>query len=260
MKLSKQINPYSFIIIAIFLLLTASTPAFAAESESKYQWKFGAEVYLWGASIGGETATGEDLDISFTDLVEDLEFGFMGAAWVRNGKWSLLGDVIFLDVSDEERFNANLVGNPINTRVDVELKGWVINILGGYTAINTEKFMLNVVAGARYLYLDTDLKFDINDIKDSFSGSGHIWDGIIGVKGQANISEKWYISYYLDVGTGDTEFTWQALGGLGYKFKKLDAVFGYRYLDWNFDDDDPGGKTFDDLNFHGPYVGVKFAF
>ena len=66
--------------------------------------------------------------------------------------------------------------------------------------------------------------------------------------------------HYLDVGTGDTDLTWQALASLGYQFEHLDLVFGYRYLDWDFDENDPGGKTFADLDFNGPYAGVKFTF
>ena len=104
------------------------------------------------------------------------------------------------------------------------------------------------------------MEFDIGNIKEPVSGSGGLWDGIVGVRGNAELSKKWYFSYYLDVGTGDTKLSWEALAGLGYRAKKLDAVFGYRYLDWDFDRSDPGGELLDDLNVHGPFAGVKFRF
>ena len=54
--------------------------------------------------------------------------------------------------------------------------------------------------------------------------------------------------------------TWQAFGGVGYRFGSWDLVAGYRYLAWEFDDDDKGGGTFNDLDISGPMVGVKFVF
>jgi hypothetical protein len=52
--------------------------------------------------------------------------------------------------------------------------------------------------------------------------------------------------------------TWQALGAINYRFQRVDAVVGYRYLDWDFDDGDM--LNFDDLNLSGPFAGVKFLF
>ncbi|MGB5571259.1 MAG: hypothetical protein WBM81_18360, partial [Sedimenticolaceae bacterium] len=61
--------------------------------------------------------------------------------------------------------------------------------------------------------------------------------------------------YHADIGAGDSDLTWQALAGLNYRFDKVDATFGYRYLKWELNDD-----TFDDLDISGPYAGVRFGF
>ena len=106
--------------------------------------------------------------------------------------------------------------------------------------------------GARYLYLDTDLRLGPDGIDKSDAN----WDGIIGIKGRANMTDKLYLDYYLDIGTGGSKMTWQALAGLGYQFKHLDAVAGYRYLEWDFDD----SPVFDDLTFSGLYGGLRFSF
>jgi len=91
-------------------------------------------------------------------------------------------------------------------------------------------------------------------IRDTVSDS--IWDGIVGVKGHVNLSKNWYLPHYADIGTGSSNVTWQVFGGVGYRFKRLDLVAAYRYMDYNFDDSD----AFADLNLHGPFVGVKFRF
>ncbi|MBK6396605.1 MAG: hypothetical protein IPF73_19570, partial [Betaproteobacteria bacterium] len=43
---------------------------------------------------------------------------------------------------------------------------------------------------------------------------------IIGVKGRYafGADRRWFAPYYLDVRTGDSDLTWQAMGGLGYRF------------------------------------------
>jgi hypothetical protein len=136
----------------------------------------------------------------------------------------------------------------------------VISLAGGYNVVDAEKIKLDLIGGARYLYLKPGLDLAVNNQSRSFSDSGDVLDGIVGIKGRTPLSEKWFLSYYLDVGTGDTDLTWQAAGGLGYHFQSLDAFAGYRYLEWNFDSNDTGGKLFNDLNFSGPYLGVRFRF
>ena len=89
-----------------------------------------------------------------------------------------------------------------------------------------------------------------------FTDSGDVWDAIVGVRGHVPLTDKWYLPYYFDIGTGDTQLTWQAFGGVGYRFKHFDLVGGYRYMDWNFKDAD----VFGDMNLSGPFVGAKFMF
>ena len=63
----------------------------------------------------------------------------------------------------------------------------------------------------------------------------------------------WYATFHGDVGTRDSDATWQVLGAVVYRFDHLDAVLGYRYLDWEFDD-----EPVEDLNLSGIFAGVKF--
>lgn len=71
-----------------------------------------------------------------------------------------------------------------------------------------------------------------------------------------NLTENWYIPFYGDIGTGESDLTWQLFAGVGYKFEKFDVIVAYRYLDWEFDD----SPIFDDLDINGPLAGIKFRF
>jgi hypothetical protein len=57
-------------------------------------------------------------------------------------------------------------------------------------------------------------------------------------------------------GRGDSEFTWQALAGFGYKFNKWDFILVWRYLSWEFED----SSALDNMDINGPLVGAKFIF
>jgi hypothetical protein len=115
---------------------------------------------------------------------------------------------------------------------------------------------LDLLAGARYFNLDVDLEADVGGRKVKDSDSEDVLDGIIGAQVLIDLSERWYLSCYGDVGAGDSKLTWQAWPGIGYRLEKVDVVAGYRHLEWETDD----GDTIDDLNFSGPMLGVQFRF
>ena len=71
----------------------------------------------------------------------------------------------------------------------------------------------------------TTREFEIGErVSDKVSESGHVWDGVVGLRGATDLNERWYITYYADVGTGDSDLTWQGLAAVNYRFSKVDAV------------------------------------
>ncbi len=247
-------------LVAGMLALMMPLAQAAGESGDE-SWQFDGAVYLWGAGIGGTSAAGDDIDISFSDLIDNLDMAFMGSLEARKDKWTLLADVIYLDVSDGQTSTANLINRPVTAKLDVGLKSWIVTAAAAYAVHETESTRLSLLAGGRYLYLDADLDFKISAVgpfgpwQEKYSDSGHVLDGIVGLRGRTELSDKWYLTYYADIGGGDSDLTWQALAGINYRFSKVDAAFGYRYLKWELND-----QAFDDLDISGPYAGVRFSF
>ncbi len=62
--------------------------------------------------------------------------------------------------------------------------------------------------------------------------------------------------YHVDVGTGESSFTWQAMVGLGFSFGPVDVLGVRRYLDYDLGD----GTPIQSIDFNGPAVGVTFRF
>jgi hypothetical protein len=249
-------------VASIVVLLASPVFTLAQETGSDDDWKFIGKLYFWGADIGGNTNSGNVIDVSIGDLLDNLTFGFMGGLEARKNKWSFLGDVIYLSESANKKNIAlpapSVPGGVANFDADLDLKSWVVNLIAGYNIWDTDQGMLDVVAGARYTNMAVDFGLELSGtpIKITPSDSENIWDGIIGVKGHLNFSESWYLPYYLDIGAGQSDFTWQAIGGVGYGFNWGAIEVVYRHLEWQLGSD----YIVEKLKYSGPGAMVKFYF
>jgi hypothetical protein len=237
-------------------VLAVALPAGADPDSDPDHWQFGGSAYLWAAGVEGTSAAGDEIDISFSDLLDDLDGGIMGILTARKGRWTLIGDFLYLSIRQEDDTTANLLGIPVVLDVDVKLKGFVSTFGVAYRVIDDDMGSLDLLAGARYFDLDVDFHAVVGASKFKYSDSGDALDGIIGGQALIALDDRWYVSFYGDIGAGESELTWQAWPAVGYRFENVDAVVGYRHLEWETDD----GDTFDDLSFSGPMVGVKFRF
>jgi len=237
-------------------LLAMVFPAWGETSSDPDGWTFGGSAYLWAAGVEGTDSAGDDIDVSFSDVLKDLDGGLMGIISARKGKWTLLADIIYLSIHQETSSTANIIGVPEKVDVDVKMEGFVSTFGAAYRVQESDVSSLDLLVGARYFRLDVDLDVDVGASKTKVSDSEDVLDGIIGAQVLFNLSDKWYFSCYADVGAGDSKLTWQVWPGFGYRLEKIDVVAGYRHLEWETD----GGDTIDDVNFNGPMLGVKFRF
>src|SRR4029453_16752215 len=94
---------------ALALALGAALPA-AAQGKSEDKFTFEVTPYLWAAGINGDIAVGTvrgggidvDVDASFSDIFQELDMAFMGMVEGRYGRWGLLLDAVYMQLSDNE--------------------------------------------------------------------------------------------------------------------------------------------------------------
>lgn len=245
-------------LLVAFMLVMPSILMAQNTSESE-QWKYGVQLYGWLPTITGSTASGSEIDVGQGDLIDALQMTLQGIVGVSKGKWSFTVDAVYLSVGDDQDGFSTVSSGIVSTYADVDLKTWIISPTVGYRVLENEKGKLRIIGGARYLSLDLDVDVDIATsppLTPSISDSGGNWDGIIGVNGEIDLHKQWYLPFYLDIGTGDSDLTWQAALSVGYRFSSFDVLAGYRYLSWDFDDN----PALDDLTVNGPYVGFRFSF
>jgi hypothetical protein len=248
-------------------LLMSAMPAGAADSSDANEWQFDADIYLWTPSLGGDLKSGGSVDIGFSQILEDLQFTFMGGFGASKGKWTLKTDVIYMDLDQKNNGQVNLPLGPgpgnatLATSSNVSMTSWIVTPTVRYNLVDSERVSFNVLAGARYLYLESKIKAQVvgplMTRSGVISGSGDVWDGIVGGNGQVKLAPNWYLPYYADIGTGQSDLTWQGFAGIGYQFEHVGAVAGYRYLTWNFKN---STNVFENLTVKGPMFGVQFKF
>jgi hypothetical protein len=249
-------------------------PAHAIAEEISDDWRFAAELYGWLPVIGGHTTfptSGSGIDVDVAKILDHLKMTAMGSFTLQKGRWGAYTDLIYLDIGDSksQTRNISIGGTPlpasVTTAADFDLKStiWTLGISYRITASQAATF--DVAAGIRLASLKPDLKWEFTGdfgpiVPLPRTGSGGTstdqWDGIVAVKGRVafGADRKWMMPYYLDVGTGDSDVTWQALLGLDYAFGWGDLGLAWRYLDYEL----KSGKPIESLNFNGPAFGATF--
>ncbi len=237
------------------------------------KWTFRFTPYLWVPSIDGtlnyslppNTGGGSvELPIGPEDYVGNLEFAFAAAFEGRHGNWSLVLDGMYVDLSARgTAATLPIVPGGPGVRFDAELglTQFLGNAAVGYTVARSDRANLDVIAGVRYAHAGTEADLEIEGPLPGTLPSRHferdvdIVDAIAGVRGRVALGGRWTLPYHLDVGTGDSNFTWQALTGVDYGFGWGDLLLVYRHMAWDLDN-----KVVEDLQFSGPALALSFRF
>ena len=259
-----QLIRMSILVVSLLIIPSVNSTAFSQERVQDDSWQFGIGIYGWAAGIGGDTTSGEDIssdsDASVDDILDTINFVFMGEFEARKSKWLFMTDIVYLDLGNDKNRTLSTAGGSIDVNTDIQIKSRVVAPAIGYYVVDTDKVQFNAFAGARYLNLEVNIEENINapsrPLYAEVSGSSDIWDGIVGFKAHYAFNENWHMPLYFDLGTGDSEFTWQAAAGIAYRFEICSVSLMYRYLSWDFDD----SIVLDDLTISGPMLGVKFVF
>ena len=261
----KEFYPVLAPAICACVLGSVIESSWAAGSEADEDWQNSASIYLWAAGVEGETALGNDIDIDFDEVLQNLTLAFMADIEMRKSRWSVLADFIYLDLEDEQGVSYSLPslrGEALTIGADgnVEITAQFLYLFGGYSLWDTEQGRLDVVLGARYFDLELELKIDADVAERAgsvdLSPSVDVLDGVVGVRGLVILGEHWYLPYHADIGTGQSDLTFQVLAGVSRRFGWGDLNFSYRYIEWSFG----SNSDVDNFNLNGPLLAAKFHF
>lgn len=263
-------------LAAALLALCLPGAAAAAEIDGMDgDWHYRVNLYGYFPGIDGQLRAplpgGGEIDVSASDLIDRLKFATMGGFEAQKDRWGYFADVVYMNVGDSISGSPTIgqgrVALPpgVTTDASLDVKAVALTLAANYRVLATPSDTFDVFAGARMLDARTELKWRFDTPLGPLpppQGQGRVeadrngWDGIVGIKGRHRFGarQQWFVPYYADVGTGESDLTWQAATGIGY-----DAGWGETYLVWRHLDYDFGrSRQIEDLSFDGPAVGVAF--
>jgi hypothetical protein len=243
------------------------------------QWQFALTPYLWLPNVGGSLrfslpgmAGSGDASTGPYNYLQNLKFLAMLQGEARKGDWSVFADAIYLSFGRHNTSTtvrgSGLLERESQRSAETSLKGGLFQIGGGHTIARLPRASVDAIAGMRYLgvsgSLDASAYANIGVHGQNLSPEIHasqrqdIYNGFVGVRGRVSLTEdgRWYAPFYLDVGTGTSDVTWQAMTGVGYGMKWGDVSLTYRYLAFH----SSGDQLVQTLRLNGPSLAATFRF
>ncbi len=253
-------------------------------------WSWGIALDPWLPTINGDLnypvppsdaggATGEHFNakIGPNDYLTNLNFALPLVIDVRNRHFSILTDISYVSVSQDSTITAVRAtpadsgvdaGANLNTKTDLSGLIWTQGF-GWTVAGQPDASFIDLFAGVQYFGLKAETKWHLeapitgpggNTIvlaKDGkTSHKSNLWDGVVGVRGKAQLGKQWFIPYLADIGAGTSKLTWGGSAGVAFEPGNWQFALSWRMMSWAQKDD----KFVQGLRFGGPALAIGYTF
>ena len=257
----------SFIIIVLGVL-SAVVWCFPVHAEPKVgdKWNFQLAPYVWLAGQKGTVATlpglpPADIDVDFyDDILGNIKGAIMLVGEARKGRFGIVTDIAYTDIEMEDPTPLGVFYSALTSQT----KSWMVSAAGFYRLVEHQDRFLDVMGGARYWSIDSELTLKGPQFpflpERSISNREDWVDPIVGFKGFTPIGQsRFFVSGFFTIGGFGvgSDFMWDANINLGYRWTEgFSTTIGYRYLDVDYDDD---GFLYD-VAQSGPILGLSWRF
>lgn len=247
------------------LAVLASLPATpAVRAQTPEGWAFAVTPYMWMAGVSGTATVNtrvagqqtQSFAADFNDIFNNLHFAVMGSAEVRYGRFGVLADLIYLDLSEG-------VSTPrgIFNGGSASMRQTGLGLAALYRVIDEPAGWLDFGAGIRPWWVDTSLNLNpgVAGIGRYASNNFSWTDPIIAVRGHIRLGSQFGLTAYGDIGGfgAGSRFTYQVLGTVDWTpYPWLAVRAGWRQLAFDFEN----GRGTLDLTMSGPILATTFRF
>lgn len=251
--------------MATAALLSLALPAAAEAADlppvpDTSDWTFTLALYGWAAGIEGTVGVfglpTADVDLPFSDVIQNLDFAAMGMGEARNGRFMLGMDATYTHVSASVKTPYGKLAN----KVDVTNTAVMVTGVGGYAVYDGDMARLDIIAGGRFWSVDNDFKVKGGPWNGREKSDGAQWvDPLVGAKLRVDLTDKIYATGWGMIGGFGvgSDLMWDLMGGAGYEFNDKFSLFGgYRAVSVDYDKD---GFVYDVVE-QGPVVAAVFQF
>jgi len=239
-------------------LMTLSTVGIVslATAASAEPWNGSATLYGWVPAVQGaqEGPDGSPIvDVTGPDVLEALQFAFMGAGEIRRGKLGFMFDGVYANLGfDGEAKKVDVSG-------DLDLKIYFASAAASWRVYDQNGATADVYGGLRATGSTVDFGLNIGEFSASRKVTVSWVDPIVGFRGFYPLGDRFSVSGRADVGGFGvgSELTWQAYGGVNYAFSDAwIGTLGYRYMSIDYEAE----RLTLDIDLQGPLIGVSYQF
>lgn len=261
-------------LLALLTLLTWPPLAAAADQEpavapNSPEWEFAIAPYIWFISLEGDMTlrgTTANVDASFSDIFDNLNFGAFLLAEAKRGPVSIFTDTIYADLEAD-----NSMG-PLSINTDIKLLVFNFGLryeaakfrLSERDAERRIDLLLEPIFGGRLFHMDGKIEPSrLPSVTES-----ETWvDPVFGLRLTSGVTPNINLVAMGDIGGFgvSSDLTWQALAGAGYEFglfgeNDANVFAGYRALYDDFETGSGPSRFAIDATFHGPILGLRVVF
>jgi hypothetical protein len=230
-------------------------------------WSFTIAPYLWATGMEGtisfEGTPDIPVDVSFSDIWNNLDFALSLHFEGRKGNWGFALDGMYLKIAAEATFNFPIgPGDGPEGKIELELQETVFEGFGFYRLAvgerSTNPGFADVLVGFRYMEANqkvTTARLDLPRRELSWT------DGMIGLRGYAPLGDRFGFMARTDIAGGGSNFTWNIKGDLHWRISnRWRLIAGYRYMDVDFEEGEgPLGREVYEMQHSGPEFAVSYS-
>ncbi len=176
------------------------------QAETDEGWTLAFAPYFWAADLSGDVAQfglpTVEVDLSFSDILDRLDFGTMAIGEARYDRYSIFGDVLYSKISGSAGTPRGIVASSVEVTSET-----FVGLLGvGYSIIDDDSARLDVGGGARVWSVDTDLSFSGGILDGVSRNDSATWvDPMAGIRGNYAITPEIYLTGWGLIGAGQAD-------------------------------------------------------
>jgi hypothetical protein len=264
----------SVLVGLLILVLPLVAMAEDGDRDAGTGWTFIVTPFVWLPETEGDiTADGVSVatDMSFSDMLDQLNYGFLGLVEARNGRWTLIGEAFFANLEDD--FDAGPLS--IDLETDQLMAGGLLGYrilsrdvgAGFLEALGAERLglFIDLLGGGRYWNFKQEIAVAGPGPGSSSDSSEHWFDLLVGTRLEVAFTDRFSLLTVIDVGgfgigsASDSTWHW-ALTGSYRLGERWSVSAGYRVLSLDRADGSGADRVETNTKMFGPVLGFSYRF
>ena len=245
-------------LMAVMNVARAQSTAPSTPAATDDHWQFTIAPYALMPNMQGSSGIGNLPPVSVnanpSDVFSHLQGGAMLYFEMKKGNWAFATDALYMNLSDDISPDGGRVSGKVQAKQ------------GAWEGFLFYRFVPKLEIGVGGLVNKIDVNFSAQltggGAQTAKSKTESWGDPVLAMRWTPVDGEHWHALLFADYGgTSGSNWTWQAMPSVGYKFSKLfELSLQYRWIGVNYATGSGADYFSYRMNIFGPQVGFGFHF